>query len=194
MNDTFIALISVAVGTVSTGIVSYFLQSSQFNRQKEFEIEKQKTQHIKQLEVQETQYKQQLDIQDKQHHRQLEILKDQFKREEIAKKLEAYNEILKVNNDVQVIEWNSQTGESIFHSEPYNHLIRPLLYKNFHLLEEDIAKAVQEIDNTFLKWQVLGEGDDFDNEELCKRYLAIITSIEMELNDYRKTFQLSWAP
>jgi len=179
MNDAFIALISVAVGTASTGVVSYFLQSSQFNRQKDFEIEQQKTQ-----------YKQQLNIQEKQHQRQLEILKDQFKREEIAKKLEAYNEILKVNNDVQVIEWNSQTGESTFHSEPYNHQIRPLLYKNFHLLEEDIAKAVQEIDNTFLKWQVLGEGDDFDNEELCKRYLAIITSIEMELNDYRKTFQL----
>lgn len=103
----------------------------------------------------------------------------------MLKKIEAYNKILSENNNTQIVEWNHYTDETTFKSERFEQLIRPLLYNSFHLLEQDIAIAVVNIDNLLMKWEVMGEGDEEDEKVLNENYLKIISSIERQLTEYR---------
>lgn len=84
--------------------------------------------------------------------------------------------------------WDQHTGDWELNCNLYKEKIRPLLYKHFHLLEDNVARSVQEIDTIFHKWGIYEEADDSDDEFLSGEYLKIISSIQNELQNYRDVF------
>lgn len=156
-------MIGVIIGALIAGISSFVVQSISFKQQQKWEQEKL----------------------DRQFAQEQEKIDKQFAREQMLKKIDAYNKILSENNNTQVVEWDYYTGETTFKSERFEQLIRPLLYNSFHLLEQDVANAVVNIDNLLMKWEVLGEGDEEDIKALNEHYQKIISSIERQLIEYR---------
>lgn len=116
-----------------------------------------------------------------------EKMEIQFIQEQMKKKLESYNRIIKAHSESMVIDWHPHTGESSFKGQPYMDKIRPELYDSFHFLHPDIADAVMEIDSIGERWEVMGDDPD-DEELLISHYTFIIDSIKKELNDYRKKY------
>lgn len=70
-------------------------------------------------------------------------IESELYREQITKKYEVYNQILKKSGEVYVLIHDPTD----FHYKNYFDNIRPLLYLNFHLIDEDIREIVRDIDS-----------------------------------------------
>ncbi|MCS7464998.1 hypothetical protein N0M98_33485 [Paenibacillus doosanensis] len=74
-------------------------------------------------------------------------------REHINKKYEIYNQILQVSGEVYVLIHDPID----FHYKNYFDKIRPLLYQNYHLIDDDIRELVRDIDLNYSMEEFAGE-------------------------------------
>lgn len=80
-------------------------------------------------------------------------IESEFFREQISKKYEIYNQILKASGEVYVLIHDPTD----FHYKNYFDNIRPLLYQNFHLIDDDIRDLVRDIDSNYSMEEFVGE-------------------------------------
>lgn len=173
----FLPLIGVVIGGVVTGFVSYFVQKGAFERQRKWEKEKLEDQfHREQAKL------------SQQFEHEMEKLDKQFIREQIIKKLEVYNKILKVHGDVTVVERNMHNNDMEFKFRVYIEKVKPLLFESFHLLTPEVAEHVNEIEELLSKWDFMEDDDEGEQEHACRCYEKIISTIELELDDFRSSF------
>ncbi|MGY6211457.1 hypothetical protein ACXEO8_15925 [Cytobacillus firmus] len=111
---------------------------------------------------------------------------DNFQKDE-DRKFETYNKILQADGDHIIHDINYHTGAGKLQTKAYNEYIRPLLFDIYHLLDEDVAEEVENIENVFERQYIMEEEDPTDKEVLSKSYLKIISLIKQEFKNLRSS-------
>lgn len=117
--------------------------------------------------------------------KQIEWDQDKERRSQIKETLEVYNEVLKIDGTIQVVDHNNGNYLEINIVE-YSDYIRPLLYKKFHQLHQDVAHAIEGMDNDIERYNFNEEITDDEQEELASDYLELIQMLKSHLKSYRK--------
>lgn len=112
--------------------------------------------------------------------------KKEFERQEEL--TNAYNSILKTHGEKEVIDYN-QGRKHELQVRVYTEEIRPLLYEKFHLLHPEIASSVKSIDEKLLKWSVLEEAEEGEEEYVAGLYLSIIHNINKNIDLLRRQYK-----
>lgn len=107
-----------------------------------------------------------------------EKLQIDFQRNDYINKLKVYNRVLKIDGEVTII--TSYPVE--FEFKNYQGKVRPLLFEEYHLLDQDIKDIVREIDNVTVLCNFIGEVQREHNEKLVNLYNKLINNID---NHYR---------
>ncbi|MFB9274899.1 hypothetical protein [Cohnella cellulosilytica] len=102
-------------------------------------------------------------------------------REQINKKYEIYNQILKVSGEVYVLIHDPTD----FHYKNYFDNIRPLLYQNYHLIDDDIRKLVRDIDSNYSMEEFAGE---MERQYAEKSYVSYNKMLEFINGEYSKLY------
>ncbi|PFF63976.1 hypothetical protein [Bacillus cereus] len=116
-----------------------------------------------------------------------QIIRDEMKekRNELKEALEIYNRILKVSRERSVIIDNGGLPEE-FNFNVYQKEVRPILYEKYHLLHDEVAKIVTDIDS-IIGYMYFGGGDDrTEHMNLGNKYNKLIENIEQRIRDFRK--------
>lgn len=114
-----------------------------------------------------------------------ELKREQEKDKQIAITgcLEVYNEILKLDGEINLI---SNYGEEnyIFQIGTYNEKLRPILYSKFHLLHKNVAEKVRSLD------KIKKDEHRIENKEdkALILYRELILSIEKNIDSLRESY------
>lgn len=172
--DKVLPLITLIVGSLLTFLIQNFI------------LHRQRSWDAKKLALQ---FDQEQSKMDKQFNYELEKQERQFAREQLLKKMDVYNKILRAIEESQVVEWpRHHLEEPHFNHRVYEEKIKPLLYESFHLLNKQVAEAVIRIDDMLGKWNYFEEADEGDPEQISEDYHLIKKIIVDELEDFRKTY------
>ncbi|HHK5542652.1 hypothetical protein JDS67_12710 [Bacillus cereus] len=117
-----------------------------------------------------------------------QIMRDEKKenRKELIETLEAYNKILKADGEnVVVDEKTNAFGE--FNLSVYQKEIRPILYEKYHLLHDEVAWKVANMDEVIKVVNLMEEFERIDHVSLCADYKSIISIIKKKIYEFRKT-------
>ncbi|MGG3042604.1 hypothetical protein ABEO76_05260 [Bacillus anthracis] len=117
---------------------------------------------------------------------ELQIKRDEMKekRNELKETLEVYNQVLKINGENAVIDYDNN-GFSKLDLKVYQQKIRPILYEKYHLLHDEVAKIVADMDSIIGHMYFGGEGHT-EHMNLSDKYNKLIESIEQKIRDFRK--------
>ena len=108
-----------------------------------------------------------------------EKLDREIQRKNQLEKYSIYNKILKTDGEVVV-----QTSYPVeFHFKNYRDNIRPLLYVEFHLLDQDVKNVVRTMDQIISLCDFLGEVQNEHQEKLLELYNILIDSISKHYED-----------
>lgn len=110
---------------------------------------------------------------------------DKFYKDE-DRKFQAYNKILQMDGTYRIHTIDHHTGDGELDEKNYNEYIRPILFDIFHLLDENIAKQVNRIEEIYERQYAMEEANPDDDEKLSKHYLTILQLIKHEFNELRK--------
>lgn len=116
-----------------------------------------------------------------------QIIRDEIKekRNELKETLEVYNQVLKMDGENTLI---IPVGGPIFEFDLniYQKEIRPILYEKYHLLHDEIARNVSEIDLAIKKCTYYEEVERDDHEYFCRKYSNLIRDIKQNIYNFRK--------
>ncbi|TXR98731.1 hypothetical protein DN390_16430 [Bacillus sp. SH7-1] len=117
---------------------------------------------------------------------ELQITRDERKeqRNELKETLEVYNQVLKINGENAVIDYDNN-GFSKLDLKVYQQKIRPILYEKYHLLHDEVAKIVTDMDSIIGHMYFGGEGRT-EHMNLSDKYNKLIENIEQKIRDFRK--------
>ncbi|WP_268627530.1 hypothetical protein [Paenibacillus alvei] len=102
----------------------------------------------------------------------------EIERKERLDKLKIYNKILKTDGETII-----QTSYPVeFHFKNYKEKIRPLLYEEFHLLDQNIKDIVRDIDSTISLCDFLGEVQK-EEDKILELYNDLIKNINNHYTD-----------
>lgn len=103
----------------------------------------------------------------------------------IAAKFRAYNEVLNINGREPILTPGKGLG---WNPDLYIRYIRPVLFENFHLLDDRVRMQVRTIDNQLQlrRWHLVSEEDVPDASEYMF-YFELISLIENEYGAQAKT-------
>lgn len=87
----------------------------------------------------------------------------------------------------EILEIDLHNGPTDLNQKNYNEHIRPLLFDIFHLLDDEIAKEVNYIEDIFERQFVMEEEDPSDGEDLSNSYLKIINLIKEQFKELRES-------
>ncbi|RAW19318.1 hypothetical protein DC345_00610 [Paenibacillus taichungensis] len=108
-----------------------------------------------------------------------EKLEKEINRKEYIDKLKIYNKVLKVDGEVMIV--TSYPEEFDFNN--YHEKVRPLLFEEYHLLDQDIKVIVREIDGIIALCNFYEEVQKEHNEKLMKLYFKLLEKID---NHYKR--------
>ncbi|MEK5038965.1 hypothetical protein [Sporosarcina sp. FSL K6-3457] len=113
-------------------------------------------------------------------------IKNEIRRDKKAENIErilVYNEILKLEGEVQMLTDAGDHAE--FDLEAYREKFRPILYSKFHLLDQDISIFVRGIDIIITSTDIFGEIGRRNNDKLVELFNKMIVDIEKHIDNYR---------
>ncbi|MFL0489359.1 hypothetical protein ACH0CQ_06835 [Bacillus sp. 179-I 2A5 NHS] len=116
-----------------------------------------------------------------------QIIRDELKekRNELKETLEVYNRVLKVNGEY-LFHINNGQPFLEFNADIYNKEIRPIIYEKYHLLDNDIALIVGEIDDRIKKCVYYEEFTGEDNLILNSSYDSLIKKIKGHIASFNR--------
>ncbi|MFY0762136.1 hypothetical protein AB1K32_25380 [Metabacillus dongyingensis] len=129
---------------------------------------------------------QQSSIRKQQEFEREKIKIDNFYKEEI-RKFETYNKILQIDGIYRIHDKSHHQGASELNRDNYNEYMRPVLFDIFHLLDEEIAEEVNNIEDIYERQAVMEEADEFDQEKLSNSYEKIILLIKQQFKKHRES-------
>ncbi|PGS28388.1 hypothetical protein COC59_05175 [Bacillus cereus] len=117
---------------------------------------------------------------------ELQIKRDEMKekRNELKETLEVYNQVLKINGENAVIDYDNN-GFSKLDLNVYQQKIRPILYEKYHLLHDEVAKMVTDMDS-IIGHMYFGGEDRTEHMNLSDKYNKLIENIKQKIRDFRK--------
>lgn len=158
--------------------LTYTLQGKNFEKTRKWDQEKL-----------ESQFKQERERLQEQFNYDSEKQKKTFFREQLIRKMESYNVILKTMGENKVVEYpRYHEEEPEFNNEIYTEKVRPVLYESFHLLNEDVAGDIIKIDKVFEEWDYNEEVGEGQSDLVTHYYENIKKVIQEELEDFRRNF------
>ncbi|MED4507874.1 hypothetical protein [Bacillus licheniformis] len=108
------------------------------------------------------------------------------KREYKLKRMDVYNEILKIQNKDYVAFIDAEEGTCHFKDRIFFDSIKPILYQNYHLLGEKVVEAIKDIEDFLYSRHVAFNRPDItDDQELCTDFLKMINLMENEIKQFR---------
>ncbi|PED28165.1 hypothetical protein CON34_02490 [Bacillus thuringiensis] len=118
---------------------------------------------------------------------EIQMERDEMKerRKELIETLEVYNRILKVNGESNVIIDNGGAPEE-FNFNVYQKEVRPILYEKYHLLHDEVAKIVTDMDSVIGYIYFSGGDNRTEHMNLSNKYNKLIENIEQKIRDFRK--------
>ncbi len=116
---------------------------------------------------------------------QIKMEEIKVKREYKLKRMDVYNEILKIQNKDYVATINAEEGTCKFNYDIYLNSIKPILYQNYHLLGEKVIEAVKNIEDFLYSRNVAYDRPDITDEEVCTDFLNMINLMENEAKQFR---------
>lgn len=116
-----------------------------------------------------------------------QIIRDEIKekRNELKETLEVYNKILKIHGENSVVIDVADEPEE-FDFNVYQKEVRPVLYEKYHLLHDEVAEAVANIDLTIKTCNFFEEVQLIDHVSLCNDYNMLIRNIKQKIYNFRK--------
>lgn len=111
---------------------------------------------------------------------------DNFKKGE-TKKLETYNRILEVDAIYIIHIHDHHTGKGTLKIKNFNQYVRPLLFEIFHLLDEEVANSLNNIEEICERQRVMEDDYPDDYEKLSDNYINIISEIKKQFRQYRES-------
>lgn len=122
---------------------------------------------------------------------QTRVFNKQVKRDERkeieAKKIErllVYNEVLKLEGEILMQSYIGG-GLAEFNIEAYREKFRPLFYSKYHIINQDIAQEVRNMDRIIMAADFNEELDQEQNDSLLTIFHKIISLTEKYLELYR---------
>ncbi|TDT83149.1 hypothetical protein DEU41_0590 [Bacillus sp. AG1163] len=116
-----------------------------------------------------------------------QLIRDEIKekRNELKETLEIYNQVLKLNGEFTMV---IQVGGPVieFNLDTYQKEIRPIIYEKYHLLHDDVAKIVSQIDDLIKMCEFYEEVTRDDHRDFCEKYSKLISNIMKNIYDFRK--------
>lgn len=95
-----------------------------------------------------------------------------------------YNEFLRVDGEIQIVSRYGGPFNS-FNIEGYQKRIRPILYKKFHLLHQNVVDMVLEIDQNIARYDY-NEGIEVDeSDDLCDKYIDLLNEVHCHMKEGR---------
>ncbi|MFN6794183.1 hypothetical protein [Bacillus sp. TD11] len=107
------------------------------------------------------------------------------KRNELKETLEVYNRVLKVNGEY-LFHINNGGPFLEFNADVYNKEIRPIIYEKYHLLDNDVALLVADIDDRIKKCVYYEEFTGEDNLYLNSEYDRLIKKIKGHIENFNR--------
>ncbi|CAH0321855.1 hypothetical protein SRABI84_05299 [Peribacillus simplex] len=105
-----------------------------------------------------------------------------------SEKFKKYNKILELDGTYAIHTINLHTGGRL-HRKPYVEHIRPILFEIYHLLDEEIANELNNIEEIYERQHVLEEAEPTDKSNLSNSYAKIISAIRQKFKEYREANQ-----
>lgn len=108
------------------------------------------------------------------------------KREYKLKRMNVYNEILKIQNKDYVAFIDAEEGTCHFKDRIFFDSIKPILYQNYHLLGEKVVESIKDIEDFLYSRHVAYDRPDItDDQEVCTDFLKMINLMENEIKQFR---------
>ncbi|PSA89382.1 hypothetical protein C6370_20730 [Bacillus atrophaeus] len=121
-----------------------------------------------------------------QFKKQIKIEEMKVKREYKLKRMDVYNEILKIQNKDYVSFIDAEEGTYHFKDNIFFNSIKPILYQNYHLLGEKVVQVVNDIEGFLYSRHVAFDRPDItDDQEVCTDFLKMINLMENEIKQFR---------
>jgi len=121
-----------------------------------------------------------------QFKKQIKMEEMKAKREYKLKRMDVYNEILKIQKRDYVADINAEEGTCSFKYDIYLNSIKPILYQNYHLLGEKVVESIKDIEDFLYSRHVAYDRPDItDDQEVCTDFLKMINLMENEIKQFR---------
>ncbi|MEC0685863.1 hypothetical protein P8888_23150 [Bacillus haynesii] len=125
-------------------------------------------------------------IQRYQFEKQIKMENMKAKREYKLKRMDVYNEILKIQNKDYLAFIDAEEGTCHFKDRIFFDSIKPILYQNYHLLGEKVVEAIKDIEDFLYSRHVAYDRPDItDDQEVCTDFLKMINLMENEIKQFR---------
>jgi hypothetical protein len=108
---------------------------------------------------------------------------DNFYKDETIK-FQAFNKIFQLDGKYSILNIDLQYGPELNQENYFEH-IRPLLYEVFHLLDDNMAKEVNNIEGIYERQFITEDENPGDKESLSQSYSKILQLIREQFNDFR---------
>ncbi|QPQ35883.1 hypothetical protein [Lysinibacillus sp. JNUCC-52] len=95
-----------------------------------------------------------------------------------------YNDILKLDGEFQM-QFYAGGGFTEFNIKNYRENFRPIFFSKYHLLDQEIAYNVREMDRIIMAADFFEEIEREQNDQLLLIFDKILTEIENILKEYR---------
>ncbi|MGE7932105.1 hypothetical protein [Viridibacillus arvi] len=119
--------------------------------------------------------------------KQLKIEREREREERNIERLKVYSEILKLEGENEMQGFDTHAGYEVFYKKIYREKFRPVFFSKFYLIDLDIVESVRRIDNIFGVEQYIVQLDREHEEQLINLFNKIISNIEKQLKDYKKS-------
>lgn len=125
--------------------------------------------------------------------KQMEWDKEKEQKADRITTLEAYSEILEIAGKLKIIQlyegyehgYDGLTMNLVLYEEE----VRPLLYKRFYQLDQDVALSVKAIDADKESYILHNDAEFWQIERTAEEYQDLIQKIELHLENHRKGFK-----
>jgi hypothetical protein len=109
---------------------------------------------------------------------------DNFYKDETIK-FQTFNKIFQLDGKYSILDIDLHYGPELNQENYFEH-IRPLLFEIFHLLDDNMAKEVNNIEGIYERQYVTEDEDPNDKESLSQSYSKILQLIRKQFNDFRE--------
>lgn len=114
-----------------------------------------------------------------------ELNRKKQRNNQMLETLKTYNSVLKIDGE-HLLVMHVGGGNNEFDIEFYQEYIRSSLYGKFHMIHDDVAITVREIDNMIAECSYNEEINRDEYNVICSLYFQLINQIETHLNNFRK--------
>ncbi|MBY0196405.1 hypothetical protein H7U05_03685 [Priestia megaterium] len=101
-----------------------------------------------------------------------------------ATKFKTFNKILQLHAENTVLEIDVH-DKPVLNQTNYIEHIRPLLFEVYHLLNEDMAKEIDFIEDVLEQQSLTGHRDEVESKDTTDSYLKVLNLIRQEFKSLR---------